>query len=82
AWSIGTRPRPGVARQRSGLYALLRHPIYGGVLIALVMQLVLLQNLASLALLLGAAVIVPVKIMAEERWLAADAGDRADQTAG
>jgi hypothetical protein len=40
------------------------------VLIALATQLALLQNAASLALLLGAMIIVPVKIVVEQRWLA------------
>lgn len=70
AWSIGTRPRAGAEQRRTGLYAAVRHPIYTGVLIALVMQLAMLQNAASLALLLGAMIIVPAKIAAEERWLA------------
>jgi protein-S-isoprenylcysteine O-methyltransferase Ste14 len=70
AWSIGTRPRPGAEPRRTGLYAAVRHPIYAGVFLALVMQLALLQNVAALALLLGAIIIVPVKIVAEERWLA------------
>jgi protein-S-isoprenylcysteine O-methyltransferase Ste14 len=70
AWSIGTRPRPGAEQRRSGLYAAVRHPIYAGVFIALMMQLAMLQNAASLALLLGAMIIVPVKIVVEERWLA------------
>ena len=75
AWSIGTRPRPGAEQRRSGLYAAVRHPIYAGVCLALVMQLALLQNVATLALLLGAIIVVPVKIAAEERWLAQhDAG--------
>ena len=70
AWSIGTRPRPGAEQRRSGLYAAVRHPIYAGVFLALVMQLALLQNVAALALLFGAIIVVPVKIAAEERWLA------------
>jgi protein-S-isoprenylcysteine O-methyltransferase Ste14 len=79
AWSIGTRPRPGGERQRSGLYAAVRHPIYAGVLLALLMQLLLLQNVASAALLLGAAIVVPAKVRAEERWLARQQGTPTDQ---
>jgi protein-S-isoprenylcysteine O-methyltransferase Ste14 len=78
AWSIGTRPRAGATRRRAGLYGALRHPIYAGVLLALAMQLVLLQNAASLVLLLGAVIVVPVKIVAEERWLARSRSATAD----
>jgi protein-S-isoprenylcysteine O-methyltransferase Ste14 len=74
AWSIGTRPRPGAELRRTGVYAAVRHPIYAGVFLALVMQLMLLQNVAALALLLGAIIIVPVKIAAEDRWLARHQG--------
>jgi cytochrome P450/protein-S-isoprenylcysteine O-methyltransferase Ste14 len=70
AWGIGTRPKADLdAPVRSGIYRLVSHPIYLGISVALIAQLVLLQNLPALLLVVGAAVVNPWKIARERRLL-------------
>lgn len=68
AWGIGVRPHGTVTS--TGVYALVRHPIYIGTIAALLGQWLALANLPSLLLLGGALVVVPVKIARETSLLA------------
>jgi len=80
AWGIGTTPRSSDTAIRSGPYRRVSHPIYLGTFVALASQFVLLRNLPSALLLVGAALVIPVKIRAENRIIGRlhrlDRGDR------
>jgi protein-S-isoprenylcysteine O-methyltransferase Ste14 len=70
AWGIGVAPHGGEAPVRSGLYALTRHPIYAGMLLAALAQYALLRNLPSLLLVGGTAVVSLIKGWRETKHLA------------
>jgi methyltransferase len=65
AWGVGVKPREGVSRVRSGPYRLWRHPIYAGTGVAILAQAALLQNVPALAMAVGAAALIPIKVLAE-----------------
>jgi protein-S-isoprenylcysteine O-methyltransferase Ste14 len=71
AWGIGTEPRPAGEVVERGLYGFVRHPIYMGTFAALVSQLVLLRNVSSLVLVVGAVLVIPWKISRENASLRA-----------
>ena len=66
----GTEPLPGAPLVTSGAYALVRHPIYAGIVIALAGYTLAWSNW-TLALLVGllAGAYFNGKAKAEERWL-------------
>ena len=66
-WGIGVRPH--VQPLEEPLFRTLRHPIYVGTTLAVLGQCIAWPNLASLALLAGALLIVPIKIACERVWL-------------
>ena len=63
AWGIGVRPHADMVT--TGIHSLVRHPIYIGTSAVLVGQYIALANLPSLLLLIGALVVVPLKIVRE-----------------
>jgi protein-S-isoprenylcysteine O-methyltransferase Ste14 len=70
SWGIGTGYRPSRNHVvRRGIYGRVRHPIYLGTGLAIAAQALLLQNLPSLILLAGAAIINPWKMLREDRWI-------------
>ena len=69
AWGMGVQPRPGAARVRRGLYAVLGHPIYLGMLLAALAQWLTLRNLPSALLAAGTGAVAGVKAWWETRSL-------------
>jgi protein-S-isoprenylcysteine O-methyltransferase Ste14 len=69
SWRIGIKEGEAPGLVRSGLYGFCRHPIYLGLLTALVGYATLLPTRLSLALLLAAYVGVRVQAAAEEAYL-------------
>jgi protein-S-isoprenylcysteine O-methyltransferase Ste14 len=67
SWGIGIRPHGNVAA--SGVFAIVRHPIYLGTLTSLAGQWLALSNIGSLLLLLGAIVVIPFKVRREATFL-------------
>lgn len=65
AWGLGVTPRTPGRMVRSGPYGVVRHPIYLGTGMAILAQCALLQNLPAGLLALGAAVLIPAKMLAE-----------------
>jgi len=71
AWGIGVRPHAAERSPTQGtaIYGAIRHPIYVGTTIAAAGQWLALRNGWSLALLVGAAIVGPLKAMRERAWL-------------
>ncbi len=65
------RPRPEGKLTTDGLYAIVRHPIYLGLLIACVGYALLRGSPASMAVTAALAILLDRKSLREERWLAA-----------
>lgn len=67
SWGIGVRPH--TQPNDAAIFRALRHPIYIGTTVAIVGQCLALRNIASFALLVGAVVVIPIKISREREWL-------------
>jgi protein-S-isoprenylcysteine O-methyltransferase Ste14 len=69
--SLSPLPRPTDAARlvRHGIYRRLRHPIYGGVLLAAFGWSVLTVSVVALVLCIGLAVLLDLKARREEAWL-------------
>jgi len=64
-------PRPGGWLVETGVYALVRHPVYSGLIAAAIGWSLLRASVAALALALVLALFFDLKARREERWLAA-----------
>ncbi|GIW11283.1 MAG: hypothetical protein KatS3mg061_2340 [Dehalococcoidia bacterium] len=65
------RPRPGAPLVTSGIYGCVRHPIYGGIVMAAVGAALALGSLSRLLLALVLLGFFGAKSEVEERWLLA-----------
>ncbi|HET8785759.1 MAG TPA: isoprenylcysteine carboxylmethyltransferase family protein, partial [Candidatus Limnocylindrales bacterium] len=63
------RPREGGELVETGIYAVVRHPIYAGLMFAAVGGAVINASLIALALTACLAVVLWLKSMVEEAWL-------------
>ena len=66
-----TTPREGVALQTDGVYALSRHPLYAGLLVASAGAVLLRGRVSTVVAALGLAAVLHVKSVREEQALAA-----------
>lgn len=64
------RPRDGAILVETGIYARIRHPIYGGLVLASVGWSAVTGSLPSLAVAFALAILLDAKARREERWLA------------
>jgi protein-S-isoprenylcysteine O-methyltransferase Ste14 len=70
SWRIGIdRERPG-ALVTSGLFARIRHPLYGGILLATLGMAMLAPDVVSFAAMAAAWTAVPIQARLEEEFLA------------
>jgi protein-S-isoprenylcysteine O-methyltransferase Ste14 len=70
SWRIGIdRERPG-ALVTSGLFARIRHPLYGGILLATLGMALLTADVVSFAAMAAAWTAVPIQARLEEEFLA------------
>jgi protein-S-isoprenylcysteine O-methyltransferase Ste14 len=63
------KPRAGAALRASGVYGLVRHPIYGGVILVALGWTLLFATPLGLVLTLVLAVLLELKARREEAWL-------------
>jgi len=63
------RPRPGSELVESGIYARVRHPIYGGVILGSLGWSLALASLLALPFVAALAVFLDLKSRREEVWL-------------
>ena len=63
------RPRDGAELVETGVYALVRHPIYGGLMLAAFGWAVAKASLVAVILAAALAAFLQLKSMREERWL-------------
>ncbi len=75
-WSISLQMRPEHALVRSGVYRLIRHPMYSSFFLLGVAQLLLLPNwFAGIAGLVGAGILFAFRVRREERMMLEFFGD-------
>jgi protein-S-isoprenylcysteine O-methyltransferase Ste14 len=74
-WSGHVTLKPGHRLIRSGPYALVRHPIYTGILMAVIGTAVALDDYAGVLAILIVAETFVRKLRIEERWLTEEFGD-------
>jgi protein-S-isoprenylcysteine O-methyltransferase Ste14 len=75
AYSLGAaltplpRPRPGIVLRTTGVYALVRHPIYSGILLVAIGWSLYQHSIAGLVFDAGLLFFFDRKAAREERWL-------------
>ena len=63
------RPRDDAEMVDSGVYARIRHPIYGGLILAALGWAILTRSLPAIGIALLLAIFLDAKARREERWL-------------
>jgi protein-S-isoprenylcysteine O-methyltransferase Ste14 len=63
------RPRDGAELVQTGVYALVRHPIYGGLILAAFGWAIVKASIVAVALGVALAAFLRVKSVREEAWL-------------
>jgi protein-S-isoprenylcysteine O-methyltransferase Ste14 len=63
------RPREDAALVETGAYALVRHPIYGGLILAAFGWAIVQASIGAIILATALAIFFRLKSMREERWL-------------
>jgi protein-S-isoprenylcysteine O-methyltransferase Ste14 len=71
SWGLGIRPRTRGPATRTGLYAVMSHPIYTGTGVAIAAQAAILRNAPALILTIVGIFVIALKVSREQRWLGA-----------
>jgi protein-S-isoprenylcysteine O-methyltransferase Ste14 len=74
-WSGYVTLKPGHRLIRSGPYALVRHPIYTGILLAMIGTAIVIDRVRGVLAVIIAAETFVRKLRIEERWLTEEFGD-------
>lgn len=78
SFSAFPRPRTGSALVRSGVYGVVRHPIYSGLTLTTLGWGLAWSSVVALAAALALFVFLDIKARREERWLRAKFSDYAE----